>query len=72
MSFPKIIAILAPKATTGNEVNGAKVKASKIPVIIADKFCVDSESFKNTLENIFSVHTADKTDTTITKSALIP
>jgi len=64
--------MLAPKATTGNEVNGAKVKAIKIPVITADKSCAESLSFKNILENNFSVITAEKIEVTITNKAVNP
>ena len=64
--------MLAPKATTGNEVRGAKVNAIKIPVITADKSCAESLSFKNIIENNFSVTTAEKIEVTITRRAFAP
>ena len=71
INFPNITAIDAPKITTGRRVNGARVIAIKIPVIIADKSCMELVSFKNIFENSFSVITADKIEVAISKSAFI-
>ena len=53
INFPKITAIAAPKTTIGKGVNGAKVIANKIPVIIADKSWIELVSSKNIFENIY-------------------